>query len=322
MDKDNTAWLRNDELTPRARANWKQLADIEIFRNVVHTDIANQLDCMRERTLTHDELLISPQQSNNSVYMVLEGELRVHIDSLENAPITTLSRGEPVGEMSIFAGHPPSAFVVAEGEVRLLEIPEDQFWSMIHSTHAFAINLLFRMAGRVRSSNIAIGASEQRAMVDGLTGAHNRRWLDEMLPRLLERQHSQSKPTCVAMVDVDYFKKFNDKYGHQAGDEVLQCVTSVLEHNVRPEDMVARYGGEEFALLLPDTGLDTAMKVTERVRQAIEKFSILLDKENVNVTASFGVAEAGTGDTAEALLSRADEALYRAKHAGRNRVEH
>ena len=67
MDKDNTAWLRNDELTPRARANWKQLADIEIFRNVVHTDIANQLDCMRERTLTHDELLISPQQSNNSV---------------------------------------------------------------------------------------------------------------------------------------------------------------------------------------------------------------------------------------------------------------
>ncbi|MEE8117973.1 MAG: GGDEF domain-containing protein [Gammaproteobacteria bacterium] len=321
MDDDSSRSTRLQTLSPLAASIWKQLEDLELFHGVEPMDIASLLENLKPRQLDAGDVLISPQQNNTSVYLVLKGELRVHIDSLDSPPLTLLGRGEPVGEMSMFAGHYPSAYVVANNPVMLLEISADHFWSLIRSTHAFAVNLLFRMAGRVRSGNVAIGASEQRAVVDGLTELHNRRWLDEMLPRLLERQNSQNKPTCIAMVDVDHFKQFNDQHGHLVGDAVLQVVARLLEKNVRPGDMVARYGGEEFSMLLPDTELVTAKAVANRVRESIAGESIQIDDKTLSVTASFGLAQAKPEESMEELVSRADGALYRAKHAGRNRVE-
>ena len=138
----------------------------------------------------------------------------------------------------------------------------------------------------------------------------------------MERSDISGKTLSLIMIDVDNFKKYNDSYGHVAGDRALCTVGSSLRDNVRPADMVARYGGEEFIVLLPDSDLAGARIVAERLRKAVAECSIFFENgvELPRVTASFGVAEMSLGANAESFISATDAALYRAKHDGRNRV--
>ena len=162
--------------------------------------------------------------------------------------------------------------------------------------------------------------------LDGLTGISNRRQFDECLLREWRRVGRQAKPLSILLCDVDYFKQFNDGYGHQVGDECLKAVARTLQSALRrPADMVARYGGEEFAVILPDTDLTGAKRVAEAMRAAVEGLRIAhrFAESGGVVTISIGVATmVPTRGEAESavLLKRADDALYRAKQAGRNRV--
>jgi len=125
---------------------------------------------------------------------------------------------------------------------------------------------------------------------------------------------------CVCMIDIDFFKKINDKYGHIAGDKVLQIFAKILERDLRATDCFARYGGEEFVLLLPDTAMESAMVVAERARRRIEVAGFT-DLGIPPVTASFGMAQYQAPEDIDTTLGRADTALYQAKSSGRNRVE-
>jgi two-component system cell cycle response regulator len=132
-----------------------------------------------------------------------------------------------------------------------------------------------------------------------------------------------SKPTSFLVIDIDYFKSVNDTYGHDAGDEVLREFASRVSANVRGIDLACRYGGEEFVVVMPDTDKSFAYSVAERLRQSVEANHFLLSRapEGIRVTVSIGIAcSLGNQDSAESLLRRADEALYRAKREGRNRV--
>jgi len=122
------------------------------------------------------------------------------------------------------------------------------------------------------------------------------------------------------MIDIDFFKKVNDTYGHASGDEVLRTAASVIKAQLRESDIPARYGGEEFAVLLPYTHIEEAVIVGERLRKAVEETPIFIDKKNINVTISMGLAEFGQEENGEELFKRADSALYEAKESGRNRV--
>ena len=122
------------------------------------------------------------------------------------------------------------------------------------------------------------------------------------------------------MIDIDFFKKVNDTYGHASGDEVLRTVASVIKAQLRESDIPARYGGEEFAVLLPYTHIDEAKIVGERLRKAVEETTVQLDDLTINVTISMGLAEFTQEETGEELFARADKALYEAKDGGRNRV--
>ena len=204
---------------------------------------------------------------------------------------------------------------------RLLAIDVDAFWDLINASHEIAINLLYILSRRVRSGNTTIGEREERATVDALTGLRNRRWLDEAFARELARADGAGRALCLAMVDVDRFKKFNDEHGHRAGDEVLKGVGRVLRDTSRPNDMAARYGGEEFSVLFPDTPLDDALAAAERLRRAIAACEILHEGAALpRVTASFGLVQRLPGESLEQLVARADAALYRAKEQGRDRV--
>ena len=162
--------------------------------------------------------------------------------------------------------------------------------------------------------------------LDGLTGISNRRQFDETLLREWRRLGRQGRPLSMLLCDVDYFKQFNDAYGHQVGDECLKAVARTLKDTLRrPADLVARYGGEEFAVILPDTEITGALQVAEAMRSAVEGLNIThrYSKGASVVTISIGVASttpSRTGSDSSALLKRADDALYQAKQAGRNRI--
>jgi diguanylate cyclase len=161
---------------------------------------------------------------------------------------------------------------------------------------------------------------EAEARTDPLTGLPNRRALDQEIKRRVGQFQRQGQPLSVMLVDVDHFKKFNDSHGHQAGDKVLRGVARVLKQTIREMDMVARYGGEEFTAVLPDAGIDDARGLAERARKSIEQATFEFAGKRLRVTASFGVAEMRDDEDASDLLKRADEALYAAKSAGRNRT--
>ncbi len=161
------------------------------------------------------------------------------------------------------------------------------------------------------------------AVTDGLTGLHNRRYLDSHLKMLFTRAQARGKSLSVCITDIDRFKQVNDTYGHDAGDEVLKEFAMRVRSTVRGADLACRYGGEEFVVVMPDTAADVAALIAERLRSIIETKPFVLKGTGVSldITASMGIATAGQGiDTPEQLLKQADLALYQAKRDGRNRV--
>lgn len=163
-----------------------------------------------------------------------------------------------------------------------------------------------------------------REMQDALTGVFNRRYLDKRLKIELAAARETDKPLSLVIADIDHFKGINDTYGHTAGDGVLKHFAKLLRSNMKGKDMVARYGGEEFCIILPQTALDNAVRVSEQIRQELEDSTLVLAKSKKKlqrITASFGVALSSPDDTETSLFERADKRLYEAKNSGRNRVK-
>ncbi len=161
---------------------------------------------------------------------------------------------------------------------------------------------------------------ELQATQDEMTGLANRRAIVLLMQRELGRAKRGNAVCSIALIDIDYFKQVNDTWGHPAGDQVIKWVGQVIDDSIRPYDTLGRYGGEEFLLLIPGAGADGAIADAERARMAIERQACIVDGEPVRVTVSAGVATSSTDGDADALLRLADEALYRAKESGRNRV--
>jgi two-component system cell cycle response regulator len=165
--------------------------------------------------------------------------------------------------------------------------------------------------------------SLELAVTDQLTGLHNRRYMEGQLNALAKRAAMGGDPVAALMIDIDHFKKINDSFGHDVGDEVLREFAVRLASNVRAIDLPCRYGGEEFTVIMPDTRLADAERIAERIRLHVagSPFRVAGGSELLTVTISVGVAATiGDQDTPETLLKRADSAVYEAKHAGRNRV--
>lgn len=161
----------------------------------------------------------------------------------------------------------------------------------------------------------------QKALIDPLTGLPNRAaWSERVDQEVLEWQESGGH-LLMAILDLDHFKRINDSYGHLAGDKVLKIVASVLRKRLRSRDFIARFGGEEFVLLIPQTSLPAGCQLAETLRAAIEACPFHFKGERVTITLSIGISAFRSGERSEVVLKRADEALYRAKHLGRNRVE-
>ena len=166
--------------------------------------------------------------------------------------------------------------------------------------------------------------TEREALIDALTGLHNRKAFDRKAQDLHEAFQRYGTSFSVIMLDIDFFKSFNDKHGHQTGDEVLRIVGSMLHEGLKGKDFPARYGGEEFVVLLPMTRLKNAYIVAEQIRKNIsaKNLKVIKTGESLgNITVSLGVSQINSADTIDSVIERADKALYLAKDSGRNNVK-
>ena len=164
---------------------------------------------------------------------------------------------------------------------------------------------------------------QRQSMTDSLTKIYNRKFFDQHISKSMTDAKETGKPLCLVMADIDHFKSFNDTFGHQTGDQVLRLVAMTMRSNTKGSDLACRYGGEEFVLILPDTSLEEAVMLSDKIRKAIQGKELLKRSTNEKlgrITSSFGVALMHPNDTDISLIERADAALYAAKRNGRNRV--
>ncbi len=305
------------------------LQGLELFHGVHPDDIQDLLQRCDRRDVAAGELLLSPGVGNDHVFIVLSGSLNVHVGSPDAPILATMESGACVGEMSIIEDRDPSAYVIAAESTHLLVIHQTILWEMVDASHDFAKNLLVVMSERVRSHNQVIADSygelrkfERHATTDALTGLGNRHSMEESFPREITRCAQDKLPVSLIMIDVDHFKKFNDTFGHIAGDRVLTAVSRILSKQFRTRDVLIRYGGDEFAILLPQVDADTAFAIADRVRVCVSgdtgDGSDSLIKVPIKI--SMGVAELAKNGTLDDLIRTADAALYRAKGAGRDMV--
>jgi diguanylate cyclase len=176
---------------------------------------------------------------------------------------------------------------------------------------------------QVTELRYSLDVVKQESLTDSLTEVGNRKFFELEIERLLHEAEETHVPLTLLMVDIDFFKKFNDNYGHLVGDQVLKLVGRVLRDNVKGRDVVTRYGGEEFAIILPQTPQEVGAHLAEQLRSAVGTRTITKKNSNQSlgtITLSIGVAQHQPGETLLQLIDRADKGLYQAKHSGRNRV--
>ena len=313
-----------------------RIEDIHLFRDLDQANLLLSHDIIKDCPIvkaTKGQVVLDANSSGSRLYIVLCGSLGVtklneDNNHIENS-ITQYLHGECVGEISVLDEEIHSATISALTDSELLVIEADILWRLIDELNGVARNLLQLLSFRIRAANAQIRSRQkvgefyrQLSMVDGLTGLHNRAWLNAQLPGMVENGHAMGNPLSVIMVDLDHFKRFNDEYGHLLGDDALQTAAKVLNAGLRPTDFAARFGGEEMIVILPGTSLKAALGVAQRLCTKLAKTRVFPDNRKAmpHITGSFGVASLAPGQDSAQLINAADIALYKAKDAGRNQV--
>lgn len=305
----------------------QQLREAPLFQRVDPMLISTWLNYRPVRELQAGDCLLHCNTPNDKIFLLLEGELVVHLQRAITPSIATIRAGEIVGEVSSLEHGKATAFVSASTTCSLCIVRQDELMDWAQQSHDFAVNLITMLSKRLGNSNVKLRQEQNtgrllqaRSVTDALTGLLNRGWLSDTqagLQRLLS--HAEGN-IGVLMIDVDHFKRINDTYGHPAGDQVLCDVAKTLRRLTRRQDVLLRWGGEEF-LLLTATDVDghALRQLAERIRLGVSETPIeALDQERITV--SIGVAFSNTDENWEQVVARADAAMYTAKREGRNRV--
>lgn len=316
--------------TPSLLSQSRVFEHAALFDSVLPESIEHYLEECEVQQFEPGEVLLTPEQPNKHLYVLMSGSLEVRLDSLKRAPLTRLKPGECAGEMSVIEGRSPSAYVVASIRSEVLSISHEVLWAMVGASHAIARNLLVILSGRLRSDNAIIADSaviirhfQKKSFTDALTGLNNRRWMEEYFTREIARSQLKQQPAVLAVVDIDHFSTFNNEFGHLVGDMALGAVAEALMQHFRSNDLVARYGGDEFVALLPGIDVSEALAIAERVRTGLVKASkrlVTAVPDCREMTVSMGLASMTPEDTLQSLIDKADKALYRAKEKGRDQI--
>jgi diguanylate cyclase (GGDEF)-like protein len=304
------------------------LAQVPLLKGVSQQTLSRLQEKCDFRDLAPDEMLLGIGHSNQDVYLILSGSVRVHLDDFNAPPYIVLGTGECVGEISTLGQTHATAHVLGNEAARLMVISQPLLWDLIDESPEFARNLLYTLSHRLRRDNQFLRRSmrrqresERHANLDPLTGLDNRRSLNQRFGALIQECASSDETLSLLMIDVDHFKRFNDTHGHLLGDEVLCAIAGVLSE-CGTDGVAARYGGEEFALVLPRLGVEQAAQRAEAIRAKLGEIELRAATGETlpAITVSIGIAQMEHPITPEGLFRAADAALYCAKRQGRDRV--
>jgi diguanylate cyclase (GGDEF)-like protein len=279
--------------------------------------LLNELDTYEPTAIWGTQPALNATYTSDSCWALRRGKpYRFGVDQ-SNPPCSHLGSSAPRHTLCIPLSAQGESFgnlLIASNEEKsagLMNAEEQLFIETAASSIALALANL-RLREKLRLQSIR----------DALTGLYNRRYLDDILPREINRANRNEHPLSILLFDIDHFKDFNDTHGHNAGDFVLQNLAEMMLSIIRESDIACRYGGEEFMVILPNTSLEIAQKRAETLRQEISQNTLkFMDKLLGAITVSIGVAAYPQhGEQAGALIKSADEALYQAKQNGRNRV--
>jgi two-component system, cell cycle response regulator len=278
-------------------------------------------------TLAEDHAVDLEADPNQALFRAAEGSYDLLIVSLALADFDGLRLCSQVRSLDRTRNVPILAIAEPEGNgrlVRALELGVNDYISRPLDKN----ELMARARTQIRKKRYTerlrdnVQMSIEMAITDALTGLHNRRYMETHVGSLVNQAAARGKPLTILLLDIDYFKAVNDTHGHDAGDDVLREFALRIRKSIRGIDLACRFGGEEFVVVMPETDMAVAAVVAERLRRRIasEPFRIQQGGRLLDVTISIGIAALGRDDTAASVLKRADQALYRAKRDGRNRV--
>jgi diguanylate cyclase (GGDEF)-like protein len=308
----------------------KVLESAPLFHKVPGYLLATSLSESRLHPLAPGQVLLVPGQSNNTIYIILSGRLRIQTKESEVEPIAILGEGECVGEMSMLEQAPVSAYVIAATNCKLLAIDHASMWELIDNSHAAAHNMLNILTSRIRNTNQIVAENYEReqgfsgdSMVDELTGLYNQHSTQRKLDRLVHRDNVDQKTSCLLMLEMDRFKEFCAKYGQLGGDQALRNIAHTILFSLRPGDQAGRYLIERFVAFLPNTSLPDAYTAAERLKSVVNQSLVVLPSGDAlpSISISLGISQMQPDDTLVDLLARADKALLLAKKSGGNRAK-
>lgn len=306
-----------------------EIAALGLFVGVDLEGLEEYLDECPMLDLRSGEVLIAANQPVNSLFLLLEGRLNVHLPPKMEAPNSTIEPGEAFGEALLFSQKPCQMDIIAATDSRVMAIKEETLFALINNSDEFTRNFLFMTIQNLRGAEAVARERQQmqerfrrETSTDVITGLHNRRWLDEMLTRQIVRSSKDDESMCVIMIDIDGYNSFGDVFGEVASEQVLYATGQILQKNCRPTDLLARFDKDRFIVILPDTVSEDAWSVSERIRDAIENNPIEIPGECIlpPVTASIGIVEKEAVVGAEKLIALAVSAVKRAKERGGNQL--
>lgn len=306
----------------------EQLSGTRLFNQIEMAQVMHLLGSCARHQLAPGDALIEAGARNNTLYVVISGQLRVYAGGHDTPANAMLGAGDCAGELSMIDGERSAALVLAAEPTELLAIPHERMWEMIDVVPALARNLLAIMSGRVRENNLTLVTTQSRTLefeqassVDPLTGLHNRRWIDDAFMRLIRRCRKDAASICLIIADLDLISRINDRNGFLTGDNVLRRAARSLAEALRPQDLIGRFGGDEFIVLVPYTSIAEALVIGARLCSVVRDADIHVPPDRAPMTISCGIAAVRPEDDLMTTFARAEQALQKAKDKGRNRPE-
>jgi diguanylate cyclase (GGDEF)-like protein len=312
------------------------LGHVDIFSLLSPSERRVLLDTMNFVEFQKGHIIFKEGDRGDTLYIVKSGTVSIslRLSNGQERELVEFSAGDFFGEMSIFENAPRSASCTTKEDSALFTLSGDTFFQFVESHPFIAIKIMYRMLNstsqRLRNTDEFLSdmvqwgeKARKRAVTDELTGVYNRRFLDEALEEYFISSKAEMQSLSIVMVDLDNFRDINELYSTEVGDAVIVSVVEVFRKKLRAQDVIARYGGDEFTILLPDTGSKEARRLAEDICVCIEQLDVLerLKGPIARVTTSQGIATYPEhAENLKSLREKADQALYRAKHEGRNRV--
>ena len=284
-----------------------------LFQKVKSSTIASMLMKTTRVKLEAGEILLTPGQRNEHLYLVLSGRMRAQINADDTKPLALFGIGESVGEMSMLDDSPVSAYVIAITDCELLSIEHQEVWSVLNRSIQASHNMLAMMAGRIRSSNRRLAESAANAQsygalnyVNNVTGMYNSKWLSVNIGRMIRRHDMNQQPSALLLLKVENFGMFDSGFGTAGSEQAQHTIAETIARFLRPDDIAVHLEADRFAVFLSQTQAQDAQSVADRLHETLHQMVIGSPSGDAMppLMLSVGVGRSQLNDTLESLLAR------------------